>query len=293
MSETAIDSQVLREAQLVMLRILKQVDIICRENQIPYWLDAGTLLGAVRHQGFIPWDDDVDICMLRSDYEKFLKIAPPLLPAELFLQNFYTDPYCIHNFSKIRDENSRFVDANEQNGQICYHQGIYIDIFPVDKLSTQRWVRYFWRNVVIKKVYTLCSIIVRYCQRPLKRPWHRNLLKNFRTIIIKKLFGKFKFPNLCTAAAIERLLRRFATIQSQQPEGFVLGYGLGLPLKSVHTYETVFPLKELLFEDATFFVPNNWDQYLRDIYGDTYMQLPKEEARRTPHAIQIIPSLNK
>ena len=84
---------VLRQSQLVMLRILKTVDSICKENNISYWLDSGTLLGAARHGGFIPWDDDIDIMMLREDYELFKEIAKKELPEDMFLQNQDTDIY--------------------------------------------------------------------------------------------------------------------------------------------------------------------------------------------------------
>ncbi|MEO3238618.1 LicD family protein, partial [Parabacteroides distasonis] len=82
----------LRQAQLVMLRMLKIIDYICRKHDLRYWLCSGTLLGAVRHQGFIPWDDDLDICMLREDYNRFIQIAPLEFPTDIFLQTQETDP---------------------------------------------------------------------------------------------------------------------------------------------------------------------------------------------------------
>ena len=84
---------VLRQAQLVMLRMLKIIDYICRKHDISYWMCSGTLLGAVRHKGFIPWDDDLDICMIREDYERFVKIAVNEFPEDMMLQTRETDPH--------------------------------------------------------------------------------------------------------------------------------------------------------------------------------------------------------
>ncbi|MGE5583280.1 MAG: LicD family protein [Bacillota bacterium] len=292
MSGTKIDPQVVREAQLVMLRMLRQVDRICRENNISYWLDSGTLLGAVRHRGFIPWDDDVDICMLRDDYEKFLKIAPPILPQDMFLQNYRTDKFFRDNFTKIRDNNSLLISEEELEEPILFHQGIFIDIFPMDKLSTHKWVRYFWRRILIRRIYTCCSFIIKHRQRSIRKPFFYNLGRNIRVILTKTLFDKCTFPNKKVAAFIEGKLRRFSTIQSENKGRFVLGYGYSTVFTETYSYDVIFPLRELTFEGVQFYVPNDYDQYLRNLYGDTYMQLPKEENRRQ-HAVRIIPALNK
>ena len=281
-----LDPQDLREAQYVMLKMLKEVDHICCENHLSYWLDFGSLLGAVRHQGFIPWDDDADISMMRDDYEKFIKIAPTLLPKDMFLQNLYTDKFTLWNYIRIRDNNSL---ALTDEPLLC-HQGLSIDIFPIDKLSTKKWVRHFWRKV-IKRIYIGCSTFIKYRQRRLKSPFfsYRNLIRNF-LILITKLFGNPSFPNKRVAASIEKKLRKFAIIQSEETDKFVLGYGICLPFKFTFSYQTVFPLQKLTFEDMKFYVPNDWDKYLRTLYGD-YMQLPKEEDR-TQHAVKIIPHLD-
>ena len=81
-----IEPRTLRKAQLIMLDMLIEFDAICKKHQLQYWLDSGTLLGAVRHQGFIPWDDDIDICMERNDYQKFIQICSQELSKEYFLQ---------------------------------------------------------------------------------------------------------------------------------------------------------------------------------------------------------------
>ena len=126
----------LRQAQLVMLRMLKIIDYICRKHDLRYWLCSGTLLGAVRHQGFIPWDDDLDICMLREDYNRFIQIAPLEFPTDIFLQTQETDPS--YDYlplpCKVRDKNSLIISEGMENQK--YQQGLFIDIFPTDRYHT-------------------------------------------------------------------------------------------------------------------------------------------------------------
>lgn len=284
-----LDLDVLHTAQGVMLNMLKEVDRVCREHNIPYWLDHGTLLGAVRHQKFIPWDDDLDISMLRGDYEKFLNVAPQSLSKDLFLQNYDTDREFTYPFTRIRDNNSLLIGVEEVGVQIEYHQGIFMDIFPVEKLSARKWVRYFWRSVVFKKLYLICGMITKYRQRSMQYPFYRYFIKNARMLLVTKIFGAFRFPNNRTAAAVGQKLRKFATVEDQQTEQFVLGYGLEIPNSKAHAYDTVFPLQQIPFEDGIFFAPHDCDRFLRTLYGDTYMQLPAEKERRPHHAAQIIP----
>ncbi|MDZ5034932.1 LicD family protein, partial [Clostridium perfringens] len=131
----------LKEAQLRMLEILIEVDRICKKHHINYWLDAGTLLGAIRHEGFIPWDDDLDIGMLRKDYNKFLQIVKNELNSNFIFQSPETDDLCQNAFAKIRDKNSeiRSKHNNERN------LGVFIDIFPYDSFTK--------KNIYYKKFF--------------------------------------------------------------------------------------------------------------------------------------------
>lgn len=96
-----MDKEVLRKAQMVQLEIAKEIKRICEENGIRYWLDGGTLIGAIRHNGFIPWDDDLDLGMLREDYEKFLVIAPLKLQKEYELLTWENNQKYPHAFAKV------------------------------------------------------------------------------------------------------------------------------------------------------------------------------------------------
>ena len=118
-------------AQKVMLEILVEIHRICVENNITYWLEAGTLLGAIRHKGFIPGDDDCDISMPRKDYERFLQIAQEKLPETMFLQTKETDKEYPLPWAKIRKNGTLLIETGE-TGEEKYHHGIFVDIIPYD-----------------------------------------------------------------------------------------------------------------------------------------------------------------
>lgn len=123
----------LRRLQLVQLEMLKVLDEICKRNDIHYQLFAGTALGAVRHRGFIPWDDDLDVVMLREDYEKFLKIAPQQIGNAYFLQKEFSEHWPMQ-FSKLRKNDTAFIERYIAKDEQT-HMGVYLDIFPCDNLS--------------------------------------------------------------------------------------------------------------------------------------------------------------
>ena len=114
--------------------ILDTIHTICKENHLRYSLIYGTLIGAVRHKGFIPWDDDIDIVMPRRDYNKFMKIWERESPQGYILQNYYTDSDYTNNFAKVRKDNTTFIQSEDERDK-KYHKGIFVDIFPADRLA--------------------------------------------------------------------------------------------------------------------------------------------------------------
>ena len=118
------------EIQKILLELLKIFVDICQEYDLQYFLVAGSALGAVKYQGFIPWDDDIDVAMPRADYEKFLQLAPEKLPQWCFMQNYKTDPAFPHVFTKLRNSNTTFIEKGM--AKLPINPGMYIDIFQID-----------------------------------------------------------------------------------------------------------------------------------------------------------------
>lgn len=257
----------LRQAQLVMLRIMKVVHTLCRRHGITYWLDGGTALGAIRHKGFIPWDDDVDLCMLREDYRTFMAVAEKELPGDLFLQLSGKDhDYYLH-WAKIRDKYSTIEEKAYRKAR--FHKGIGIDILPCDFVPENRFLA--WLEKSFAKAF-------RYRSKNLHRDMHAVERLN---CIASKL--------LCAIVPIKMenyLFTLFKTVC--RPSLHTIGYGIGTPFAGRFDYGTVFPLKEGLFEGFTFFLPNNAVRYLTVLYG-RYRQLPDPEARK-PHSHRIMPT---
>ena len=133
-----MSNSILREVQLIQLNMLLKVDEICRLNNIRYYLIGGSALGAVRHKGFIPWDDDVDIGMFRRDYDQFLDIADKFLDNKYFLQTNRTDPDYHGPYAKLRANNTTYIEKVSRSLGAKIHQGIFIDIFPLDNVPDKK-----------------------------------------------------------------------------------------------------------------------------------------------------------
>lgn len=228
----------LRDIQLGDLKILKEVDRICKKHNLVYWIDFGTLLGAVRHQGYIPWDDDIDICMLRDDYQRFIEIFNKECNIDDLKASLYSHQSGKANLIKV-------VHKKINN--------LFVDIFPVDigyvsmsfeeKLTLSKRIQHLSNNHAHK--------IRKYSSLP---EWHNTFLdlrdRELTAITHKK--------------------------ENSNPE--IVYYGLEFYHRThkynVFDYETIFPLKEIPFEDALFPCVNKVDTYLTCIFGN-YMVLPK------------------
>ncbi len=274
-----------RQAQLITLRILKIVDQVCEKHNLDYWIEGGTLLGAVRNGGFIPWDDDLDIAMPREDYEKFLEIAPKELPEDLFIQNLETTSLAGNTWTQIKDRNSRMVIDRKAK----YHQGIYIDIFPCDIYSENSLKRLFTESLM-KKLYIFAYAI----NAPLKKAYLSkiNIIKNIAKIILKVVFFPFAIFNK-DIIYNRNLKTRHKRIEKMKKNP-KLNYGYGTDILNFDTIldiDIIYPLKKIKFEDGEFMAPNDVHRYLKKIYGD-YMQIPPEN-KRVQHHLEIKPILTE
>lgn len=234
------DGSKLRTLQLKLLEMLELIDTVCRENDIPYWLSSGTLIGAMRHGGFIPWDDDVDIEMLPEDFTRFQKAFSAILQDRYLIQTGENDPGFPHAFAKLRDLNSH---VNEWDGldSLQKYKGVYIDIFILRPSCSRRIHRLSGKLLGTSQRYyvhhpdSLCGRLVRSIAQ-------KGVIPLLRTI---------------NESLPSRYLRH--TIPSFYP--------------APRRQEEIFPLGEVTFEGKKFLAPGNSHAYLTRIYGD-YMQLP-------------------
>ncbi len=267
----------IRQAQLVMLRNLRIVDNICRRHKLKYWLCSGTLLGAVRHQGFIPWDDDIDISMLRADYERFLSIADKELPDSVMLDLRKASTASRYNIlpCKLRDLNSIIIEPG--NNLEDSEQGIFLDIFPFDWFSPNRSFRFKYESF-LKSAYIL---IVKLKESVFYKEDSavRRVLSYFNFLWLMLFRWNLKLGQ----KEIEKSFKK-------EMERTQIGFGYDVPFKCYFDPIEIFPLKEALFEGYEFFIPNREDLYLEKLFGSDYMTPPPVDKRRA-HSIKIIPNL--
>lgn len=256
----------LKEIQNCELEILKTVADICDKHGIKYYLAFGTLLGAVRHKGFIPWDDDVDILMQYNDLVKFKKICKKELPDKYFFQDFETDPGFSFMFTKIRANNTYMPQFGEKSKSITYHQGVWIDIFPLidygsNEQQTLKIVKYLF-----KLQYTLVRRI--------------NIKKKYFNSLKHKIIGiatnELKFKPLS-----RYYLRKIISLQDKNSHKFLIisnaYWGESTPEKikyamSKRSLDKRLCIPKLInFEKYKFIGFKDFDLYLKHTYGDDYM----------------------
>lgn len=256
-----IDHEILRKIQLVQLELLQEVDRICKKCDIHYNIIAGTLLGAIRHDGYIPWDDDADVALLRDEYEKFrVACETELDTTRFYFQDHRNTPGYRWGYGKLRKKDTLFLREHQEH--MPYEQGIFIDVFPLDAVP---------QNYI-----------------------HRSI-KNFECFCIRKILwsevGKF--------ADKSAVKRAWFGLLSKIPDKRVFGYYHGI-IKHAHKLDSkwvrilMFPTPnrewgylrkwyeestDIVFEGVTFQGIKDYDEYLSFKFGN-YMELPPEEKRK-------------
>ncbi len=242
------EGSVLRRQQMIMLHILETVAEICDNNKIDYWLCAGTLLGAYRHGGFIPWDDDLDIMIMRKDLKRFRNAMIKSLPADLVLQDHSTDPDYYHPYLKIRDLKSKIYETGNEDINYKY-RGIYIDVFSMEfsHLPLLYGTNFIWGKLLYRFIL------------PLKKDSYG----------FKFALNQFLYYMFSLLFSICRIFDKLFKIDN-------LNHSYGCFWKHTQPIFNIFPLGSIVFEGRKFKAPYKVKEWLRNAYGD-YNELPKEE----------------
>lgn len=271
-----MEKKLLRKVQLRQLEIAKEIRRVCKLLNINYFLDSGTLLGAIRHDGFIPWDDDFDMGMLRVDYERFLKEAPAVLDKKYFLQTWYSDERYGLAFAKVREKDTVYME--ESAVDTGTYNGFFVDIFPYDNypddLKKQKWqgkrYEFYKRTMLMKCGYKPYNIGKNAVERLRKKFIY--LPMRMMAFFMKRQTLIQCYENMGQAFNEERTKCYYAQCGAAK-------YGKWVIDKRCFTsYE------EHVFEGELFCVPGDSHSYLKSVYGD-YMKLPPESERENRHRI--------
>lgn len=257
------------DLQRKSFELLQIVVGICEKWEIPYYLVCGSALGAVKYGGFIPWDDDIDVGMLREDYQRFLEIAPTELPEWCFIQNYKTDKLYPQTYSKLRNSNTTFIEKNIAH--LPSNHGIFIDLFPIDGYPKGIAAR------VLFKYRIRINRMIRYSvikNHPVDNIRFRNrILRIFgvhRLAIqaheyIEKLYSRYSVRN-------SELWCNYGNWQGELEFAPQWHYGNG-------TWGT--------FEGLRVRIPENYDAYLTQKYGDWRSDPPPEKQKSHHNSVVI------
>lgn len=254
-----------RDLQLVLLEMLIQIDEICQKNNIKYSLSSGTVLGAVRHKGFIPWDDDLDLMFMRDEYEKFLRIPQEEFTSRgLTLQKEYDKTWPL-TFSKVRKNNTTYIERRLDVLEGA-HLGVYIDIFPVDNLSDN--------SVYATMQWHIFHLLAAKCLG--KRGYKTNLLKKKFAMSISRFLP------------VEPMLKFVKNERDTDTKNVHSFLGAAVVReKTIYPRNLFESYTEIDFEGKMFPVISGYKEYLEITYGD-YMTLPSEEERQAALHAEVV-----
>lgn len=259
----------LRKLQLIEVDMLKELNQLCRENNINYIIDAGTLLGAVRHGGFIPWDDDIDVRMLRADYDTFCEICKHELNENYFLQTYRTDKGYRWGYARILKNGTVFIRKDHQ--EIKSKNGIFLDVFPVDNVPDG-----FWGH----RLYTCISWICRKMLYSQVGKNHANGFWNRMGFVFLDCF-----PKEWAYKGLETLSKRGANIDSKKVRCLAWGAKKETIGFNREWFEETCDIE---FEGLTVKAPAKTHEFLVHSFGEDYMTPPPIEKRKPIHVADYI-----
>lgn len=264
----------IKSIQAVQIELLKEFVRICNKNKIKYQLFSGTLLGAIRHKGFIPWDDDIDVCLLREDYNKFLKICNDELDSKYFIQNYDTDKNSMLQFTKIRKNNTIFkMDLYKD---VDMHHGIFIDVFPLDNTNPKFKMAKLQR-MLINIMFTISSFR------------SKDNCRNAKTVARKYIkFAFYYILKLFPGSSYDKLITKVMCVFNSNKTGYITHFTNGASKKRYNKYtmslnefnDTI----EWEFEGDLYSISKEYHNVLSRIFGD-YKKLPPQNEQRPHHGV--------
>ncbi len=263
----------MNELQSKILEIFKEFDRICRDNDLKYFAIGGTCIGAIRHKGFIPWDDDLDVAMPLEDYNRFREVAPSSLAPQYQIHDYEEHEKCGYQFLKLFDRNTTYIEERNNNPDSC--MGVFIDIMPIA----------CWDDNVVSKLKIL--IINYYKQLNVCRRFFRcdEVSPKIKLLqVIMRPFYRNK-PFNYFSLKIEQIVKKNNQFYSKSP-GCIF-FTWRRPKRSLFSYEIFKECLLVAFEDTEIPVPIGYDRYLRKDFGD-YMVLPPENKRISIHPPVVI-----
>ena len=268
-----LDKDEFRRMQLLQKDMLRELDRVCRANNIQYTIFGGTLLGAVRHKGYIPWDDDADVAMLREDYNRFKEVAYQMDPKICYFQDHTTDPEYRWGYGKLRRTGTRFVRIGQEH--LKCKTGVFIDVFPMDDIPVSL------PGQILNNAYDLCLRKILYSEVGRLNQDSSMLSRGFYSLLAKipvdKVFALIRKMELRSKNSSENRVRVLmfpatGALYRKNP----IKERFGMPKKWFTD------LQEYEFEDLKLYGTKDYDGILTYIYGD-YMTLPPLD-KRDPHA---------
>lgn len=256
----------LEEVKKIQMDILDYVDGFCKREKIKYWIDSGTLIGAVRHKGYIPWDDDIDIGMLREDYDRFCKIFDQKTTKKYQLHTCENDPSFRYPFSKVMDTTTILYEPDEKGVK----EAVNIDVFVYDNAPDNDFLL---KWMYFKRDFLRALRSFQYDYTSFGSATKIILTKVFRKVL--KPYFKGKSQNYCVLKMVENS-KTYATKATKRIGNFT---GTTVMCSAKSNFETTV---ELEFEGKKYPAPVGYDRYLTDYYGD-YMKLPPKEKQVKTH----------
>lgn len=257
----------MKKVWAVEIDLLFQIINLCKKHSIKYFVEGGTMLGVARHGGFIPWDDDIDVAMLRDDYDRFRYFAEKELEAPYFMQDYKSDPHCLHGHIQVRNTLTTGILNHERRIKLKYNQGIFVDVFPYDNIPDDVLEGEAWANATLRLKYVAFKKLmsIEYPHYFACGNWLSKLIMPYAHNVKERIC---LFVNGKTYSDYMKLFESSITKYRHQSTKSVTCSVLSYSPRKIWDRNWFSAVKYLKFEWFEVPVPVGYTQYLDLMYGD-------------------------